>query len=869
MRKRALARLALVPLLAAAGMVGSAASAAPATAAANESSELYVSNKYCSPTGVQNGSPEAPFCTIQAASAVAGPGQTVLVQPGVYRENVSFNRSGTESAPITFRAVYLANDSVRVGKYETTAVTGAVMVISGVHDVVIEGFDVYGADRSDAIAVIDSSRITLDKMTIHGGSLGPTGVEVSGVSDDVTISRGLIQNTSGPALDLDPGTTNVTVTGNQLIDSGLLATVSPGLTVTGNTVVTDCRPGIDLYASSTGASVRNNIVQTSKSRQPCANPAGATAIRVDSSSASDTTADYNLVDPLSGGPIYTWAGEAYAALAPFTTATGQGTHDLHANPLLTLQQFNTWSSWYGTGTASPARDSADAAAPGALDTDLLDNSYADDPQVPNTGTGSQYRDRGAVETQGPRVTDPQYLRRKAGGGPFDVVAGQGIRSSWTVEQQRAKYAYQFYGDFYETRYWHVTDSNSVEHTFRRGGRVCVQMQGSQRDFRSSDSYRTEVCTVVGARYVPVTPTRLLDTRTGLGTTSKQPLGQDGSVVMPITSLAGVPVADITAVVLNVSVTQPTESGYIVVYPWGAVPNASTMNFVPGETVANQVTVPVWNGHIAFTHRGLGQVHVVADLQGVYTASGSGYASMSPARMLDTREGPAGPIAANATRTLDLSSKLPSDATAAVLNVTATGPTANGFLTLFPYGGTAPTASHLNYVPGQTIPNLVTVPVVNGRVNIRSASSGTTHVVVDLAGWFSPSATQTFVPLDPTRVLDTRDGTGRGTVNAPLRGFETIRVDPRVVAATCNPACPAPTAMVTNLTVTAPTTAGVLIAHPGGQQRPTASNVNFVARETASNAALVGVGAGVDVYNNSSGQTHAIVDQLGYFIGPPA
>ncbi|MFI7603564.1 hypothetical protein ACIBTV_00385 [Micromonospora sp. NPDC049366] len=54
-------------------------------------------------------------------------------------------------------------------------------------------------------------------------------------------------------------------------------------------------------------------------------------------------------------------------------------------------------------------------------------------------------------------------------------------------------------------------------------------------------------------------------------------------------------------------------------------------------------------------------------------------------------------------------------------------------------------------------------------------------------------------------------------------------------------------------------------HPGGGQRPTASNVNFVAGETASNAAVVAVGDGVDLFHNSSGTSHVIVDRSGYFI----
>ena len=38
--------------------------------------------------------------------------------------------------------------------------------------------------------------------------------------------------------------------------------------------------------------------------------------------------------------------------------------------------------------------------------------------------------------------------------------------------------------------------------------------------------------------------------------------------------------------------------------------------------------------------------------------------------------------------------------AVVLNVTATGPTAQGYLTVYPTGGTRPTASNLNFMPGE-------------------------------------------------------------------------------------------------------------------------------------------------------------------------
>ncbi|WP_157744997.1 right-handed parallel beta-helix repeat-containing protein [Micromonospora coxensis] len=860
----ALARLALVPLAAGAVLVGPtapAAVAAPApTTATAPRAELYVSKTHCSPTGVQDGSPESPFCTIQAASAEAGPGQTVLVYPGTYHENVSFTRSGTPDAPITFRAVQMSDEPVRVGKYDTTAPMGAIMIVAGAHDVVIEGFTVYGESRADGVVVVDSSRVTLDQLTVHSRPDGASGVNVTGVSDDVTVSRSVISNTGGPTVDLDPGTTDVTVAGNQLLGSGLLATMSPGVSVTNNTVVTDCRVGIDLYSDSTNASVRNNIVRTSRTRQPCTAPAEAVAIRVAHNAVPATTVDHNLIDPAGDGPLYRWSGENHATVASFTTATGQGSHDLATDPRLVGTQTG-WTSWYGPGTGSPARDSADATARGVLDSDLLDNPYADDPSAENTGTGSGYRDRGAVEAQGTPVTEAPYLRRKPGGGPLDVVAGASLRSSWPVERERTKYAYRFWGD----RYWRVTDAGSLERSVRRAGRVCVDVRGTTTNFRTGSSYAASPCTVVGARFTPVTPTRLVDTRSGLGTGSAAPIGQNGALYYPVPTVAGVAAEDITALVLNVTVTRPEASGFITVSPDGTRLNASNVNFVAGETVANQVTVPVTGGRIVFIHTGIASVHLIADLQGVYTAAGSGYAPVPPVRMLDTREGAAGPVPAHTTRTLDLSAKLPAGATAAVLNVTVTKPTANGVLTLFPYGSAVPVASHLNFVTGQTIPNLVTVPVVGGKVSIRNASSGSTHVIADLAGWFSPDATQTFVPLTPTRLLDTRESGGALTART------AARVQPATAASSCAPApaCPEPTALVGNLTVTQPTAAGVLIAHPSAQARPTASNVNFVAGETASNAALVAVNFGVDVYNSSSGTAHVILDQSGYFIGPAA
>ena len=73
--------------------------------------------------------------------------------------------------------------------------------------------------------------------------------------------------------------------------------------------------------------------------------------------------------------------------------------------------------------------------------------------------------------------------------------------------------------------------------------------------------------------------------------------------------------------------------------------------------------------------------------------------------------------------------------AVVLNVTAVGPAAAGYLTAYPQGTTAPTASNLNYQPGETLPNRVIVPVsATGQIDITANQA--TDVLVDVSGWYS-------------------------------------------------------------------------------------------------------------------------------------
>jgi subtilisin family serine protease len=131
----------------------------------------------------------------------------------------------------------------------------------------------------------------------------------------------------------------------------------------------------------------------------------------------------------------------------------------------------------------------------------------------------------------------------------------------------------------------------------------------------------------------------------------------------------------------------------------------------------------------------------------------GLSAISPVRVYDSRSG-GGPRWTGSTLALPVAGSvgIPADAEAVVLNVTVTDPQASGFVTVYPCGGSLPTASNLNFIAGQTVPNAVVAGVgAGGAVCFYSMSA--THLVVDVNGYFP--AGSGFAPLTPSRLLDTR------------------------------------------------------------------------------------------------------------------
>jgi hypothetical protein len=249
----------------------------------------------------------------------------------------------------------------------------------------------------------------------------------------------------------------------------------------------------------------------------------------------------------------------------------------------------------------------------------------------------------------------------------------------------------------------------------------------------------------GSRYHPVAPSRLLDTRTGLGALVAKLLPQ-AVLDLQVTGRGGVPSTGVSAVAVNVTVTEPAAGGFLTTWPTGGLPPlASSLNFAPGQTVANLAVVKVGtDGKISF-YNGGGGVHVIADVAGWFgpegEATGARYHPVAPARVLDTRSGngaPRAPLAGGTPLSLQVTGRggVPATGvTAVILNVIAVDPVVGGFLTVWPNGEALPLASNLNFAAGQTVPNLVVAKVgTGGKVNIYNGG-GTAHLVADVAGWY--------------------------------------------------------------------------------------------------------------------------------------
>jgi hypothetical protein len=366
------------------------------------------------------------------------------------------------------------------------------------------------------------------------------------------------------------------------------------------------------------------------------------------------------------------------------------------------------------------------------------------------------------------------------------------------------------------------------------------------------------------------PARLMDTRPGTTTVDGQfaaiGLRTAGSVThLTVAGRAGLP-KTMAAAELNVTASDAQAPGFVTVWPCDqAQPNASNLNVAPGSTVANAVLAPLAADGTVCLYTST-PVHLIVDVGGSLSSTDS-YLGLSPARLLDTRPGAktadgqqagAGIRAPGSTTVLPVAGRagVSTGAAAVSLNVTATGTTGAGFVTVWPCDQTRPLASTLDYGAGASVANLVIAKLAADGTVCLYTSAGA-HLVVDANGEYT--AAVAYAPLTPARLADSRAGATTVDGRFAGDGIHAARSTTHLLVAGRGGVPAGATAVTLNITATEPTGPGFVTVWPCDQTQPLASTLNYAAGDTVANLSITTVAADGSVCLYTEAAAHLVVD----------
>lgn len=430
----------------------------------------------------------------------------------------------------------------------------------------------------------------------------------------------------------------------------------------------------------------------------------------------------------------------------------------------------------------------------------------------------------------------------------------------------------------------TTDTGEIDgaiggglHTYAHAGSYTITVTAS--DGYGDSATNSIAVTTAGSDYTPVNPARILDTRKGLGA-KEAPVGADKTLVLKVGGANGIPTG-ITAVALNLTVTDAKVNGYITAYYDGdpTRPGVSNVNFSAGRNVANFAVVSVGpDGEIDLYNGSSATVDLVADVSGYFSQTTSdGYTGLStPTRFLDTSTATGGhpsPVAAGSTVTLAVGGEhgVPTGVSAIAANITVANVTGNGYVSAWPAGTGRPTVSNVNFTAGEVLANAAIIRVgSNGDIDLAYNGAGSIRLIVDVYGYYSGGGASVYVPLAPERIVDTRKGIGGYTGVLTGHTFYPEILPTNDVSSSDGTQI---TGGVVNATVTGTTALGFLSVvpdneiAPGEIAAPTTSNLNFGANATVPNLAFATPASDgiVDFVNASTGSLYLIVDLYGEFM----
>ncbi|WP_052432960.1 polymorphic toxin-type HINT domain-containing protein [Streptacidiphilus carbonis] len=307
----------------------------------------------------------------------------------------------------------------------------------------------------------------------------------------------------------------------------------------------------------------------------------------------------------------------------------------------------------------------------------------------------------------------------------------------------------------------VTADNAAILAVGSDGKVDVYNAAGTVDVRVvvNGYYTTTAGTVAPGGYVPIAPTRLVDTRVGTGAVMAQvPAG--GSIDVQVDGVAGI--TGESAVFANLTVPLPAAGGSLYAYPSGAASGGQPIIDFSSTTRSSGAIVAVGsNGKITLRNGSTtAAIDVMMDISGFFAAAASTGGGFTPvaARLLDTRTTAA--IPANSAVNLQVggTNGIPAHFGAAALNLVAISGNSPGHLVAWPTGQSMPTLS-LDQFQASAVTAAMSVVAANstGSVSVYNSSAAPIQVVVDLQGWFAyippPSNGAAFDPAAAAQVRE--------------------------------------------------------------------------------------------------------------------
>jgi len=386
---------------------------------------------------------------------------------------------------------------------------------------------------------------------------------------------------------------------------------------------------------------------------------------------------------------------------------------------------------------------------------------------------------------------------------------------------------------------------------------------------------------VPARFVPVTPCRVMDTRSWSGKTGSFgfPALADGTSRDVPVPLSGCGIPDSArAYSLNITVVPPGPLTYLTIWPAGQPqPLVSTLNSFDGRVVANAAIVPAGiNGAVSVFVSNTADV--IIDINGYFApadAAGSlSFYPVTPCRVVDTRgnglTGPFGTPSLSGGSSRDFpvslgSCGVPASAQAYSLNFTVVPRGPLGYLTSWPAGAAQPVVSTLNSLDGSIVANAAIVPAgEQGAISVFVTDD--TELIIDVNGYFAPPGSDgalSLYTMNPCRVVDTRPGqtppSGFGPPAISAGGWREFPVP----YSSCGIPARAK-AYSMNVTVVPHGPLTYLTTWPTGQTQPLVSTLNSPLGKVLANAAIIPAGSNGWVSVFATDVTDLILDINGYF-----